>query len=83
MLMLTTVLLALSGLIAILFGLKYALAKEFMPYHATVAGRSWPELEPGVQAIIPGMYRIMGGGFSTYGVMLLMAVAGAALALLR
>jgi hypothetical protein len=65
------VFLGLAGLIAILFGIKYSLAREFMPYHATVAGRSWDQLEPGVQAIILGMYRIMGGGFITYGAALL------------
>jgi hypothetical protein len=64
-------LLGVSGVIAILFGFRYALAREFMPYHATVAGRSWAELEPGVQAIILGMYRIMGAGFFTYGLTLL------------
>lgn len=65
------VFLGLAGLIAIFFGIKYLLAQEFMPYHATVAGRPWEQLEPGVQAIIIGMYRIMGGGFITYGAALL------------
>jgi hypothetical protein len=64
-------LVAIAGAIAILFGIKYALARQFMPYHATVAGREWAELQPGVQAIILGMYRIMGGGFISYGAALL------------
>ena len=62
---------ALAGLIAIYFGIRYCLARQFMPYHSTVAGRPWEEIEPGVQAIILGMYRIMGGGFITYGAALL------------
>lgn len=65
------VLLSVSALIAIFFGVRYFLAKEFMPYHSVVAGKSWPELGPGVQTIILGMLRIIGGGFTTYGVTLL------------
>jgi ABC-type polysaccharide/polyol phosphate export permease len=65
------VFLGLAGLIAIFFGFKYLLAREYMPYHATVVGRPWEQLEPGVQAVIIGMYRIMGGGFITYGAALL------------
>lgn len=57
-----------SALLALAFGLRYLLAREFMPYHATVAGRSWQQLEPGVQAIILGMLRIVGGGLVTAGV---------------
>lgn len=64
------VLLSLAALIAILFGIRYFMAKAFMPYHATVAGKSWSELGPGLQTIILGMLRIIGGGFMTYGVAL-------------
>jgi hypothetical protein len=66
-----TVCLTLAGVIAIAFGLKYMLAREFMAYHATVAQRSWGELPAGLQAIILGMYTIMGGGFITFGAALL------------
>jgi hypothetical protein len=60
-----------AGVIAIAFGLRYMLAREFMAYHATVSGRTWGELPVGMQAIILGMYTIMGGGFATYGAALL------------
>lgn len=66
-----TTLLALAGVIAISFGLRYMLATRFMDYHAAVAGRTWAELPAGVQAIVLGMYTIMGGGFITYGAALL------------
>lgn len=62
---------AIAGLIAIAFGIKYILAREFMPYHAAVAGRSWTQVDGGLQAIILGMYTIMGGGFVSYGAALL------------
>jgi hypothetical protein len=71
MLTVQTVCLTLAGVIAIAFGLKYMLAREFMGYHATVAQRSWAELPSGVQAIVLGMYTIMGGGFITFGAALL------------
>ena len=62
---------AIAGLIAIAFGIKYILAREFMAYHAAVAGRSWAQVDGGLQAIILGMYTIMGGGFVSYGAALL------------
>ena len=71
MLSVQTVCLTLAGVIAIAFGLKYMLAREFMGYHATVAQRSWAELPAGVQAIVLGMYTIMGGGFISFGAALL------------
>lgn len=58
--------LALLGawaLIGFVFGLRYLRAREFMPYHAAVTGRSWREIEPGMQAVLLGMLRIVGGGF--------------------
>lgn len=64
-------LLAIAGLISILFGVRYFFASEFMPYHATVAGKSWSELEPGMRTIILGMLKIIGGGFLAYGLAVL------------
>lgn len=64
-------LLSMAGLISVFFGIRYFLAQEFMPYHAVVAGKSWAETGPGVQAIILGMLKIIGGGFTAYGLALL------------
>jgi len=61
------VLLLLAALLAIYFGVRYLSTQEFMPYHAVVAGKSWSQLEPGVQTIILGMLTIIGGGFISYG----------------
>ena len=55
----------------IMFGVRYMRREEYLPYHADVAGKSWKELDPGVQAIILGMLKIIGGGFATLGVTLL------------
>lgn len=69
--MLQTALLAIAAIICIAFGLRYFLTREFMPYHATVAGKAWTQLEPGLQTVILGMLKIVGGGFAGYGVALL------------
>jgi hypothetical protein len=61
-------LVALGG---ILFGVRYMRREAYLPYHAAVAGKSWNELDPGVQVIILGMLKIIGGGFATLGVTLL------------
>jgi hypothetical protein len=69
--MATSILVALAGAVSLLFGIRYLFARQFMPYHAAVAGRSWSELEPGVRTVILGMLRIVGGGLAAYGLALL------------
>ena len=64
-------LLTIAALLSIFFGVRYFLAREFMPYHAVVAGTPWSQLAPGVQTIILGMLKIIGGGLTTYGLALL------------
>jgi len=65
------VLLAIAALLSIVFGIRYFLATEFMPYHAVVAGTSWSELSTGLHTVILGMLKIVGGGLTTYGLALL------------
>jgi hypothetical protein len=60
-------LLGLAALLPIVFGVRYLLTKDFMPYHAVVAGKAWTELDGGVQTIVLGMLRIVGGGLISYG----------------
>ena len=64
-------LLALCALVSMAFGLRYLVAREFMAYHAIVAGRAWQQVDTGLQTILLGMLRIIGGGLLTYGVALL------------
>ena len=61
----------LVALAGIVFGIRYMRRQAFLPYHAAVAGKSWAELDPGVQVIILGMLKIIGSGFVTLGVTLL------------
>ena len=71
MIRLQIALLSIAALVSILFGIRYFLTRQFMPYHAAVAGKSWDELEPGVRTIILGMLKIIAGGFLAYGLALL------------
>jgi hypothetical protein len=64
-------LLLLAGVLSIGAGTRYLFTGEFMPYHAVVAGKSWSQLEPGVQTIILGMLKILGSGFASCGAALL------------
>jgi hypothetical protein len=64
-------LIGLAGIVSMLFGVRYLATKQFMPYHAAVAGKAWSELGTGMQAVILGMLRIVGGGLLTYGLAML------------
>jgi hypothetical protein len=63
--------LLLAALVSVFFGIRYLLSREYMPYHAVVVGKGWAQLEAGVQTVILGMLRIIGGGILAYGVALL------------
>jgi hypothetical protein len=53
------------------FGVRYVVAKKFMPYHETVSGKSWDSLEPRLQAVILGLLKVAGGGLLGYGATIL------------
>ena len=63
--------LVLAALLALALGVRYLLTKTFMPYHATVLGKPWTDLEPRLQIIILGMLKVAGAGLLGYGVALL------------
>src|SRR5690242_20244047 len=65
------ILLLLAALLPIAFGFRYLRTTQFMPYHAVAASTNWDELGLGVQTIILGMLRIVGGGLISYGLALL------------
>ena len=60
-----------AALLVVAFGVRYVLTREFMPYHATVLGRPWSQLDARLQTIILGMLKVAGGGLLGYGVALL------------
>ena len=68
MLNLALVLLVLSALISLATGVKYFRRDAFMPYQAKVSGREWTDLDPGLQAIVLAMLKVVGGGFAGFGV---------------
>ena len=55
-------------------GFKYLIASEFTTYHATVVGKTWSQIEPGIQSIIFGMLKIIGSGFMATGLSLLFLI---------
>ncbi len=63
--------LVVAALLGLVFGGRYLNARTFMPYHATAAGNSWSELDPGIQAVVVAMLRIVGGAFAGLGVTIL------------
>jgi hypothetical protein len=63
--------LVLAAALALAFGVRYLLTRAFMPYHATVLGKSWTDLEPRLQVIILGMLKVAGAGLLGYGAALL------------
>lgn len=70
-------LLVLAGLGAVGTGAKYLSIAEFTPVHAAIIGRSWGQLDAGIQALIIGMLRIMGAGFLGGGISLVCLAYGA------
>lgn len=63
----SVVLQILAALLCVAAAARYIASDQFMPYHATVAGTQWELLSPGLQSIIRGMLRIVGGGFLACG----------------
>jgi hypothetical protein len=68
---LAIVLLAVAALGAVAFGTQYLTASEFTPVHAYIAGKSWQQVEPHMQALILGMIKVMGAGYLGGGAALL------------
>jgi hypothetical protein len=62
---------ALAGLLALAFGLRYLITRQFMPYHADVLGRAWSSLEQRLQFVVLGMLKVAGAGLLGYGLALL------------
>jgi hypothetical protein len=71
MLIIATAAVLIVALGGILFGVRYMRRDAYLPYHAVVAGKPFAELDQGIQVIILGMLKIIGGGFATFGVALL------------
>ena len=72
------VLVGLAGVITLLFGIRYLLAKSYTPYHATVSGMPWESLQPRLQAVILGMLRVVGAGLLACGAAQLWLLLGLA-----
>ena len=63
----------LAALIGLFLGAKYLRTPTFMPYQQRALGKTWDELDPGVQTILMAMLRAVGGGFLSLGVAMVWA----------
>ena len=45
------------------FGVIYLFKTEFMPYHAIAVGRSWAEIDAGLQLLLLALMKVAGGGW--------------------
>ena len=59
------------GIISIVFGLKYLLGTEFLPYHREAIQMDWNELDPNLQIILLGFMRATAGGLLCSGVLVI------------
>ena len=59
------------GLISIVMAGKTLFAKQFLPFHASAAGKNWHDLDNGLKILILFLLRLVGMGFLTMGLLLL------------
>lgn len=50
-------------LVATIFSFVYLFRAEFMPYHAVAIGHNWSELDQGLQNLILGLMKVVGGAW--------------------
>jgi hypothetical protein len=59
-----TVYFALYAMLLV-FAFRYLLTGRYMPAHAQAAGHDWGSLNPGTQAVVSAMARVVGAGMLT------------------
>jgi hypothetical protein len=68
MLQLAIAIILLTSLTFIAFGVRYLLAREYMPYHAQVTQRAWAEVPELLRAVILGMLKVVAAGLLALGI---------------
>jgi hypothetical protein len=63
------------ALLAIAFGVRYVLRREFLPYQRAAVGSRWEELPSGLQVLLLATLRVSGGGFLATGLAVLILLA--------
>lgn len=71
-LMIANILIVLSSIVSLIFGLLYLTRKKFMSYHSTALDQRWEDLSPKFQIIILALMRSVGGGLLSVSVTILM-----------
>ena len=60
-LMIANILIVLSSIVSLAFGLLYLTRKKFMSYHSNALEQKWEDLSPKFQTIILALMRSVGG----------------------
>lgn len=68
---LSLILHVILGIISIIFGLKYLLSSEFLPYHRDAVQMDWNGLDSNLQTILLGFMRATAGGLLCSGVLVI------------
>lgn len=69
-----TTMIFLAGGFSVLVGFMGLIASEFTPYHAQAVGKTWSQIEAGIQSIILAMMTIEGSGFMATGLAILFLI---------
>lgn len=70
-LIIANIIIVLSAILSLIFGLLYLTRTKFMSYHSTALDQKWEELSPKFQTIILALMRSVGGGLLSVSVTIL------------
>lgn len=59
------------GLISLSMAYKNLIARSYLPFHEKAAGWKWDEVDPGLQAVIIALMKLVGAGFLVAGLQLM------------
>jgi hypothetical protein len=61
----------LVGIVSLMMAYKSIFSTRFLPFHEQAAGKSWENIDPGVQTVIRALMKVSGLGFLTVALLLL------------
>lgn len=70
-LVIANILIVLSSILSLIFGLLYLLRTKFMRYHSMALEQKWEEVSPKFQTVLLALMRSVGGGLLSVSVTIL------------
>jgi hypothetical protein len=61
----------LVGIISLIMAYKNILSSKFIPFHEKAAGKTWNDIEKGIQSVILALMKVSGLGFLVVALMLM------------